>query len=405
MTYVILAAYLSVVLGAWFGRSKAFGVFAIVVLAFPVAASLALRDAVGPLEGLWLYLPLASCLHIAMLVLRPAMRPWWFRATLSLPSMWFVASSFFAIPWAVLAFIGAPPWGWWLPYLLGVFGLWQSLVGKEEEIDLVLDGVAVPRLARHPTRGVREPVLVERPLRVIQITDPHLGPFMSVRRLRRICERTVERAPDLVLITGDMMTMESHDAGVVAEALAPLRALEGKVFACHGNHDLEARSVIAEAFERTGIRLLVDDAVVVSTSAGTVQIVGCDFVWRKRAEHLAAVCARHPRVEGALRLLLLHDPGAFRHLPEGEADLVLSGHTHGGQVGFLSLGSPTTFLTMFSDMPDHGLWARGTDRLYVHRAQGHYGFPIRLGVPSEQSLMKIHAGSTRRSAHASEQGV
>jgi hypothetical protein len=63
-----------------------------------------------------------------------------------------------------------------------------------------------------------------------------------------------------------------------------------------------------------------------------------DFVWRERKSHLAKVCAEHPRVPGAFRLVLLHDPSAFIHLPEGEADLVLSGHTHGGQVGLVSLG-------------------------------------------------------------------
>jgi predicted MPP superfamily phosphohydrolase len=41
-------------------------------------------------------------------------------------------------------------------------------------------------------------------------------------------------------------------------------------------------------------------------------------------------------------------------------------------------------------MPDHGFWARGTDRLYVHRGTGHYGFPLRLGVPSEESLLAVH---------------
>ena len=91
------------------------------------------------------------------------------------------------------------------------------------------------------------------------------------------------------------------------------------------------------------------------------------------------------------RIILLHDPGAFRHLPEGEGDLVLSGHTHGGQVGLLSLGLSWTFLRLFGlKLPDHGFWARGRDRLYVHRGTGHYGFPLRLGVPSEESVVSIH---------------
>ena len=87
----------------------------------------------------------------------------------------------------------------------------------------------------------------------------------------------------------------------------------------------------------------------------------------------------------------LHDPGAFIHLPEGEADLVLSGHTHGGQVGLVSLGLPYTMMRAFVKMPDHGLWARGTDRLYVHRGTGHYGFPLRLGVPAEESVLSVHS--------------
>jgi predicted MPP superfamily phosphohydrolase len=122
-----------------------------------------------------------------------------------------------------------------------------------------------------------------------------------------------------------------------------------------------------------------------------VQLLGADFVFRDRAAHLQALCAKHPRQAGALRLLLLHDPGAFRHLPEGEADLVLSGHTHGGQVGLVSLGLPWTLMRAFVNSPDHGLWARGTDRLYVHRGTGHYGFPLRLGVPAENSLLRVHA--------------
>jgi predicted MPP superfamily phosphohydrolase len=116
-----------------------------------------------------------------------------------------------------------------------------------------------------------------------------------------------------------------------------------------------------------------------------------DFSFRERAVRMKACCEAHPRLPGALRIALLHDPGAFQHLPEGEADLVVSGHTHGGQVGLLSLGLPWTMLRLFAKIPDHGLWARGTDRLYVHRGTGHYGFPLRLGVPAEESLLRVHA--------------
>ena len=143
--------------------------------------------------------------------------------------------------------------------------------------------------------------------------------------------------------------------------------------------------------KQNGIRLLVDDACEVDTEAGRVQVVGMDFTWRDRAANLARVCAAHPRQPKLLRVVLLHDPGAFRHLPAGEADLVLSGHTHGGQVGLLSFGLSWTFLRLFgARLPDHGYWAHGTNRMYVHRGTGHYGFPLRLGVPSEESVLRVH---------------
>jgi predicted MPP superfamily phosphohydrolase len=226
---------------------------------------------------------------------------------------------------------------------------------------------------------------------LVQITDPHLGPFMSIERLRTICQRAAAQRPDLVLLTGDFLTMESQsDPSVLARALAPLAELEGKVFACFGNHDLEAPDTVKAALAEVGATLLVDDACEVDTEAGRVQILGVDFRWRGRADHLKRVCADHPRAAGALRLVLLHDPGAFVHLPEGEADLVLSGHTHGGQLGLVSLGLPYTMLSLFTSSPDHGFWARATDRLYVHRGTGHYGFPVRIGVPAEESLLEVH---------------
>src|SRR5262249_14032912 len=114
-----------------------------------------------------------------------------------------------------------------------------------------------------------------------------------------------------------------------------------------------------------------------------------DFVFRDRAAHIARVCAQHPRKDNTLRIAMLHDPGAFRHVPAGTADLVLSGHTHGGQLGLLSLGGSWT-VPRIVDIPDHGLWARGRDRLYVHRGTGHYGFPLRLGVPAEEGLLYVH---------------
>jgi uncharacterized protein len=380
-----------VVVGFALLRSRAYAIFRGITLAFQVvfAATLAHRFQ-SPPWLFWVFCYLHAAVFVQSLgLIRPRMRSLIYRALVSVPGSFFAAGTLLALPWVVVHAAGFELPGVFLPYLAAGIGVLQSLWATEETRDIVVaDRQVVPALARHRSGAER----VARPLRLVQITDPHLGPFMSVERLAGICQRAVEKAPDLILLTGDFLTMESQaDPTLLERALAPLKQLEGRVFACFGNHDHEAPEIVRRALSNNGITLLMDDSATVQTGAGLVQLVGMDFVWRERQEHLARVCAAHPRLEGALRIVLLHDPGAFKHLPEGEADLVLSGHTHGGQVGLVSLGLPHTMMRVFVKMPDHGLWARGTDRLYVHRGTGHYGFPLRLGVPSEESVLAVHS--------------
>jgi predicted MPP superfamily phosphohydrolase len=389
---ISLVGWLSVV-GLALLRSRQYAVFRGVTLGLQVlfAATLAHRfqSASAPwLFWLFCYLHGATFAQSVGLI-RPRMRPFWYRALVSVPGAFFAAGTLLSLPWVLARAFGYDLPGVGVPYAAAAIGVLQSLWSREETRDIVVaDSQVVPALSRHVT----SPARVQRPLKLVQITDPHLGPFMSVARLRRICQRAIEKSPDLVLLTGDFLTMESQaDPRLLEQALAPLKQLPGRVFACLGNHDHEALLTVRRALSNNGVTLLIDEAVSLDTAAGRVQLVGMDFVWQKRKEHLARVCQAHPREAGALRIVLLHDPGAFVHLPEGEADLVLSGHTHGGQVGLVSLGLPYTMMRAFVKMPDHGLWARGTDRLYVHRGTGHYGFPLRLGVPSEESVLAVHS--------------
>lgn len=384
--WLSLAGTATVVVSAIVLRGRFYAIFGGVLLTLHSLVATTLASEVGP--ALPAYTALHGIVFVHFLMLgRPRLRPVWYRALVSLPASYFVAAVFLSLPLAIAKGLGFTPRGLWVPFALAGLGLLQSLRHRFEERDVSLDAAHAPTLARHPHGKAR----VERPLRLVQITDPHLGPFMSEARLRRIAERAVAAEPDLVLLTGDFLTMESHHAKeAMARAFAPLAALEGRVFACLGNHDHEALDTVTGALDAVGARLLVDEATVVETPAGAVQILGLDYHFRDRARRIAAACERHPRVEGALRLALLHDPGAFHHLPDGDADLVLSGHTHGGQLGLLVLGLPHTFVSTFTKIPDHGLWALGKNRLYVHRGTGHYGFPLRVGVPGEESLLRVH---------------
>jgi predicted MPP superfamily phosphohydrolase len=388
-------AWLLVVAAAWLLRSRAYALFRGIALGLQVLFASVLFPRFHALWPLFVYAQAAVFVQSVALV-RPRMHGLLYRALISIPGAFFGAGTLLALPWVVSAAFGVQLPGVWVPYAVALLGVMQSLYSREEQVEIVVaDGHSVPELRRHrvpvPERGNAAHA---RPLRIVQITDPHLGPFMSVARLRAICQRAADRDPDFVLLTGDFLTMESQgNPALLAAALAPLSRLPGRCFACFGNHDHEAPDTVRSALAHAGVTLLIDDARELETPAGPVQILGMDFVWRERREHLARVSAAHPRKPGHLRIILLHDPGAFRHLPEGAADLALSGHTHGGQVGLVSLGLKWTMMRLFMAGPDHGFWARGSDRLYVHRGTGHYGFPLRLGVPAEQSLLLVHSGA------------
>ncbi len=311
-----------------------------------------------------------------------------------------------ALAWA--STIELPPWLLaieTLPFAVALLSVSTSLRLPREVVRIGLGGVLDerdPELRRVPVARRKAPFLARKGnrdragrhedlLRLVQITDPHLGPWQPVHRLKRRVRSLLEYEPDLVLLTGDFLTMESRGSpGALEEAFAPLRSVSGRCFAVFGNHDHEALDEVRAGLEANGVHLLVDEEACAQTRAGPVQILGSDWVRREAGVHLEALLARYPRREGHMRLLLLHDPAGFPSLASGQVDLTLSGHTHGGQLGLLTMGLNWTVLSR-TRWPDHGLFARGRNRLYVHRGTGFYGFPLRVGVPGEASLLEIVA--------------
>jgi predicted MPP superfamily phosphohydrolase len=378
-------AWMTVVVVAGLIRGRPYVFFAAVLLGIYTLIATSLAGSARVVFPVYAYMH-ATVYASFVFLARPRMRPLWYRVLVSWPASFFLGGTLLAFPWAIAAGLGFRPVGLFVPYAIALLGFIDAFLPRKEIVHVVLGESRGTDLSRSPRARGRDP----RPLRIVQITDPHLGPFMSVTRLRRICERAVAARPDLVLLTGDFLTMESqHDHALLGQALAPLKELEGRCFACLGNHDHEAPVHVRRGLASAGIALLVDEMSRLETPAGPVEILGFDFRFRDRQSHLEQVTRRNPRT-GTLRIGLLHDPGAFRHLPVEAADLVLSGHTHGGQLGLLWMGVPHTIVSALSGIPDHGLWSRGKDRLYVHRGTGHYGFPLRLGVPPEESILELH---------------
>ena len=409
-----LATFLLVPLRAYNRRGRNYAIFGALILGFALpGAAVTISRLTAWLPEPWaaaaaagfLWGMAATALHLAYLV-RARLRNRLFRALISVPGQAFVAASLMAGPWQLLLWPTraaleaggfetlsvASRWLDLVPYAVGMLSVATSTRRVPEWVRVTLADEGPAELTRVPVeRWRRHPPapLARRPLRIVQISDPHLGPWHSERRLRRTIERLIALNPDLVLLTGDFLTMEGNASrGALARALAPLEPLRERCFAIFGNHDHEAPEEVKSALQAVGVTLLIDAEARIDTPVGPVQILGADHVWRDHAEHLGKLFATYPRLDGQLRLLMLHDPSAFHHVPAGEVDLTLSGHTHGGQVGLLSLGFDWTVLHG-SRWPDHGLFARGASRLYVHRGTGFYGFPMRIGVPGELSILEL----------------
>jgi predicted MPP superfamily phosphohydrolase len=395
-------------------RGRFYAIFSAVMLSFALPSALILHfrlreffsaDGTLLLDLIFAYSMAAAGIQLAHLV-RARMRGSLFRWLISVPAQTFIAGGMLATPWLILLFPIRLLLGWlgweatlaaWtlveaIPLLVAVLSIVTSMTTRLETVRFRLSQQGPTELQRVPVerfRGRAPEPLLERPLRVVQLTDTHLGPWQSVSRLHDRIALLVAREPDLVLLTGDFLTMESMGSpGCLKEALAPLVPIADRCAAIFGNHDHEAPDHVRDAMSALGIRLLIDDEACFETPIGPVQIVGADYVNKERRRHLDELLRRFPRRPDHLRLLLLHDPLAFHAVPEDEVDLVLSGHTHGGQIGLVSLGIDWTVLSG-TRWPDQGLFARGASRLYVHRGTGFYGFPLRVGVPAEFSVLEI----------------
>lgn len=414
---VALATGIGIPLYAWRERGRTYAIFSAVMLALSVPGAVALEWRLADwvpapyapwVSGAFAALMLATGIQLAHLV-HARLRGGPYRLLVSIPGQAFVALGFLSGLW-LLALLplraGLAGLGWdgaqaalrWLdlaPLALCLGSVGTSLRLSPEVVRVHLGEAGPSELRRLPVERHRRRAarpLAEPALRIVQIADPHLGPWQSVRQLQRTLEGLLAQRPDLVLLTGDFLTMEGRGSpGALARAFEPLRALEGRCFSILGNHDHEAPDEVRHALESNRIDLLVDEERLVETPVGALQLVGADYRGRERREHIRALLERFPRRADHLRMLLLHDPRTFHHVPPGDVDLTLSGHTHGGQVGLVSAGLDWTVLSR-SRWPDHGLFGHGRGRLYVHRGTGFYGFPLRIGVPGEASVLEVVPG-------------
>jgi hypothetical protein len=218
-------------------------------------------------------------------------------------------------------------------------------------------------------------------LRILLVTDPHAGPFVSPRDLARTFRRLVAATgPDLVLVGGDVITYAPGE--LEPAAFATLRAPLG-AFAVLGNHDHYAGMPgrVAAALAAAGITLLHNRSVPIRRAGDTLWLAGIDD-WVTGEPDLDRALAG----SGTPRILLSHHPDAFFPAAERGVPLVLSGHTHGGQIRLKGL--PVLVRQSLFRL-DEGQYSCRGSRLVVSRGVGVTGLPLRLGCPPEAVEIRL----------------
>jgi len=229
-------------------------------------------------------------------------------------------------------------------------------------------------------------------LRIVQVSDIHLGPTVGRRRLGRILEHVCAAEPDLLVSTGDLVDAQMGDMSDLAEMLAAVEAPLGK-FAVTGNHEYYAGLGQAIAFTRqAGFTVLSNQAVRVG---GGLSIVGLDD---DTARYWGGVAPWDERnvlqqaVPGDFVLLLKHRP-----LVEAQSiplmDLQLTGHTHRGQI------FPFTLFVLAHYEYPHGSCEVAPGRhLYTSRGAGTWGPPMRFLNPPEVAVIDLVRPERQRPA-------
>lgn len=212
--------------------------------------------------------------------------------------------------------------------------------------------------------------------RLVQLSDLHIGAMTPSWWARRWIDRANEERADAVVVTGDLVTSGVAFHEDIANLVGDLRGRDG-VFCAMGNHDYfgEGEPLISLIRAR-GPKVLRNEGILLDRSGAPLYLAAIDDTWTKRADLDRALEARPENVP---TVLLAHDPDRFPQIAKRGVDVVLSGHTHGGQIAMPFLARYIN-ASKLAHRFHVGVYKDGDSTLYVHPGLGTTGPPIRLGV-------------------------
>jgi hypothetical protein len=274
------------------------------------------------------------------------------------------------------------PFGWLLERVAAPFARWERVVLRTPEVVVPIAGLP-PTFAGY---------------RIALVTDLHRGPAVPRWWLEQVADRCAALAADLVVLGGDFVSHARSDLRGLAALLRRFRAPDG-VVGVLGNHDhWIGPAAVAAVLEEAAVVLLANRHRLVRRGAAALAVAGVDD-FRHGAvrldEALAGIPADVPRV------LASHNPDLIEYLPPAlRVDLMLSGHTHNGQLHWPFVG-PLSAPTQFGARYLHGLHQVGGTRLYVSAGVGTGAIALRWGNPPELPVLRLvaetgYSGSTKR---------
>ncbi len=222
-------------------------------------------------------------------------------------------------------------------------------------------------------------------LRLVHLSDFHYGPLTDSEHLERAVKAANDLRADVIVLTGDYISQDRIYAAPCAELVGRLRARFG-VYAVLGNHDhWTDAALIADLFRAEGIKVLVNEGLRLDLKGQSFWLAGVDDTMVGLEDLPLALAGSS---DDEMKLLLAHNPIILRRAARAGVDLVLSGHTHGGQVTLRPeknrSGRPRRRLL-------RGLGRRGNTQIYVTRGLGTVVLPIRYGCPPEVSVLELHS--------------
>lgn len=240
----------------------------------------------------------------------------------------------------------------------------------------VLRGPRVKRVAVPLTRLPRS----AHGFRIAVVSDIHLGPVLGRAHTQRIVDAVNRTQPDLIAVVGDLVDGSVEDLGPAAEPLAGLRSRHGAFFVT-GNHEYysgaaewvdHVRELGLHPLENARVEIDGFDLAGVNDIAGESEGQGPDF---------GRALGDRDRTRAAV--LMAHQPVVIDEAVEHGVDLQLSGHTHGGQLW------PGNYIAELSNPTVAGLERYGDTQLYVTRGAGAWGPPVRVGAPSDITVVEL----------------